>query len=217
MRAFTLPEVLVAIGISGIIAATCMVTFVAIQRCYELSMARSGVRTNVVRMLDAMEIDLRNAESLTAAASSGKNVLPLTITIPQRYSEYEPAASMAGDPGRSATRVQPTFDPNTGKLKFPRSMTVTYAMEPASNATQNLTRAVEWTAASGVTQKATRVIATVPTQTTVTFQDPTGGLLTADDVALVARVSAQSNSKLGRTSAPIAAVSTIFLRTKSLQ
>src|SRR5678816_196738 len=85
--AFTLAELLVAAGITGLIGSICMVSFVAIQRCYELSMARSGVRTNVVRILDAMEIDLRNAASITAAVSGAENVLPLTLSIPQRYSD----------------------------------------------------------------------------------------------------------------------------------
>jgi hypothetical protein len=215
--AFTLAELLVAAGITGLIGSICMVSFVAIQRCYELSMARSGVRTNVVRILDAMEVDLRNASSLTAAVSGGENVLPLTLTIPQRYSDYEPAASMAGDPGRAATRLLPTFDVKTAKLQFPEPITVTFSMAAAGATAKDLTRAVTWTAPGGAKQTASRVIATVPADTKITFGNATGGLLTANDLSIVAKVSAQSNSKAGRTSAPIAAASTIFLRTKSLK
>lgn len=217
LAAFTLAELLVAAGVTGVVAAVCMTSFVAFQRCYELSMARSGVRANVVRIFDALEIDLRNAATVTANVSGAMNVLPLTVSIPQRYSDYEPAAAMAGDPSRIATRLEPEFDPKTGKLGFPRSIVVTYALVDAGTATKNLTREVRWTPLSGPAQTATRVIATVPADTAITFQDPSGGLLSADDLALVARVSAQSNSKAGRSSAPIASVSTIYLRTKSIQ
>jgi hypothetical protein len=215
--AFTLGELLVAAGVAGVIAAVCMTSFVAFQRCYELSMARSGVRTNVVRLFDALEIDLRNATTVTANVSGSVNVLPLTLSIPQRYSDYEPAAAMAGDPSRTGTRLEPEFDPKTGKLGFPRAITVTYALVDAGTATKNLTREVRWTPLSGPAKTATRVIATVPADTAITFQNPSGGLLTTEDLALVARVSARSNSKAGRSSAPIAAVSTIYLRTKSIR
>lgn len=215
--AFTLAEVLVAVGISGLIASACMVAFVAFQRCYELSMARSGVRSNVLRALDAMEIDLRNASAVSAGVSGTSNVLPLIITIPQRYSDFETTVAMAGDPSRVAKRVQPTFDPKTGKLTFANNVTVTYALVDGIAGARNLTRTATWTSPTGVNQTASRVIATMPTDTTITFHSPTGGLMTADDLALVASISAQSNSKIGRSSAPIASKSTIFLRTKSLQ
>lgn len=215
--AFTLAEMLVAAGITGVVAGVCMTSFVAFQRCYELSMARSGVRSNVVRLFDALEIDLRNATALSAGVSGTNNVLPLTITVPQRYSDYETEGSFAGDPGREATRILPTVDTKSGKLSFTRAITITYALVANDATTRNFTRTVSWTPLAGSAKTASRVIATVPLDTTITFKSPTGSLLGATDLALVATVSAQSNSKAGRTSAPIGAAGTVFLRTKSIK
>jgi hypothetical protein len=195
-----------------------MMAFMAFQRCYELSMARSGVRSNVARFFDALEIDLRNATALTAAVSGAKNVLPLTITVPQRYSDYEASGSMAGDPGRTATRVEPTYDVKKKSLTLPQSVTVTYALAANDASTRNLLRTITWTPSGGGASKtASRIIATVPLDTTITFNSTTGGLLASSDLALVATISAQSNSKVGRTSAPIGAAGTVFLRTKAIK
>ena len=216
-RGFTIAEFLVAAGITGVVTGACMMAFMAFQRCYELSITRSGVRSNVARILDALEIDLRNATALTAGVSGSTNVLPLTITVPQRYSDYEASGPMAGDPGRAATRVEPTYDTKTRSLTLPKSVTVTYALAANDASTRNLVRTITWTAPSGGPKTASRIIATVPLDTTITFKSTTGGLLAATDLALVATISAQSNSKVGRTSAPIGAAGTVFMRAKAIQ
>jgi hypothetical protein len=214
---FTLVEFLMAAGITGVIAGACMLAFVAFQKCYELSMARSGVRQNIVRLFDALEIDLRNATAVVAAVSGSNNVLPLTLTLPQRYSDYETAGPLAGDPGRDATRLPPTFDTKTGKLGFSKSITVTYSLAPNQPSTQNVIRAVSWTSLAGAKRSAQRVIATVPTTTTVAFRDRSGVLLNGTSLAIAANVSAQSNSRIGRSAAPLVLASTVFLRTKALK
>ena len=215
--AFTIAELLVAAGITGVTTGACMMAFMAFQRCYELSIARSGVRSNVGRFFDALEIDLRNATTLTAGVSGTTNVLPLTITIPQRYSDYEATGPMAGDPERAATRVEPTYDVQKKCLTLPQTVTVTYSLAANDASTRNLLRSITWTPAGGATKTASRIIATVPLDTTITFNSTTGGLLAATDLALVATISAQSNSKVGRTSAPIGAAGTVFLRTKAIK
>jgi hypothetical protein len=160
---------------------------------------------------------MRNATSLTAAVSGADNVFPLTITLPQRYSDYETAGPLAGDPGRSATRLAPTFDTKTGKLVFSKSVTVSYSLVKSQAATQDLVRTVSWTSLAGAKRSAQRVIATIPTTTTITFRDPSGSLLTGTSLAIAAKISAQSNSKIGRSSAPLVLSSTVFLRTKALK
>ena len=214
-RGFTIAEFLVSAGIAGVVTGACMMAFMAFQRCYELSMARSGVRNNVARFFDALEIDLRNATALAAGVNGTTNVLPLTITIPQRYTDYEASGSMAGDPGRAAARIEPTYDTKTRSLVLPKSVTVTYAFAANDASTRNLVRTITWTPPAGGTKTAARIIATVPLDTTITFRNTTGGLLASTDLALVATISAQSNSKIGRTSAPIGAAGTVFLRAKA--
>jgi prepilin-type N-terminal cleavage/methylation domain-containing protein len=214
-RGFTLIELLVGMGVAAVISSACLVAFSAIQKCYQLSMARSGVRMNVVRVLDSVQMDLRNASAVTASVAGTYNVFPLTMTMPQRYTEYEPSGDLAGDPGRMASRLTPQYDRTTGKLAVARNITVTYTSRQDTATTLTVSRQVQWVGADGRAKSATRAVATLPKDTVIRFRNNTGGLLATTDKALIAQVSVPVTNR-GRATAPIELQGTVYLRGKAL-
>ena len=118
----TLAEIMVALAILGIVLSMCYGSSVALQRGFASTTSWTDARTNQLRVLDSLAVDLRNAtaNSFTISADGLTNTLPLTLTIPMRYQPsksspaYETTGPLAGDPARSATVVNPGVYPTTG-------------------------------------------------------------------------------------------------------
>ena len=112
----TLVEIMVALAILGIVLSMCYGSSVALQRGFAATTSWADARTNQLRVLDSLAVDLRNATatSFTTSADGLTNTLPLTLTIPMRYSAYETTGPLAGDPARSATVVNPGVNTTTG-------------------------------------------------------------------------------------------------------
>src|SRR6266487_5490851 len=108
----TLPEIMIALAILGIVLSVCYGSSVALQRGFASTTSWADARTNQLRVLDSLALDLRNAtaKSFTPSADGLTNTLPLTLTIPMRYSAYETTGPLAGDPARSALRVEPSVN-----------------------------------------------------------------------------------------------------------
>ena len=111
----TLVEIMVALAILGIVLSMCYGSSVALQRGFAATTSWADARTNQLRVLDSLAVDLRNATatSFTTSADGLTNTLPLTLTIPMRYSAYETTGPLAGDPARSATVVNPGVNTTT--------------------------------------------------------------------------------------------------------
>ena len=216
---FTLVELIVGTGISGVLMAVCLTSFIALQKFQAVCLARSGLRTEMIRMFDTMEVDLRSAKSVTAGVSGSENVFPLVVTVPQRYTAYATTNAMAGEPGRSASRIVPTV--SNGKLTVPNDITVSYDSVANGTTAQDIRRTVNWTE-SGVAKTATRVIATVPSAATIRFRSSNStsaspSPITSADIAIVAKVDSPLSSKRIATATPTTMETTIFLRRKALK
>ena len=116
----TLVEIMVALAILGIVLSMCYGSSVALQRGFASTTSWADARTNQLRVLDSLAVDLRNATatSFTTSADGLTNTLPLTLTIPMRYSAYETTGPLAGDPARSATVVNPGVNTTTGGMQY---------------------------------------------------------------------------------------------------
>src|SRR5213080_2541644 len=92
----TLPEIMIALAILGIVLSVCYGSSVALQRGFASTTSWADARTNQLRVLDSLAVDLRNAtaKSFTISADGLTNTLPLTLTIPMRY-QSNPSPSPA--------------------------------------------------------------------------------------------------------------------------
>src|SRR5207247_4703541 len=122
-----LPEIMFALAIFGIVPSVCYGSPFALQRGFASTTSWADARTNQLRGLDSLALDLRNAtaKSFTISADGLTNTLPLTLTIPMRYQPnpspspaYETTGPLAGDPARFALRVEPGVYPTTGGMQY---------------------------------------------------------------------------------------------------
>jgi hypothetical protein len=123
----TLVEIMVALAVLGIVLSVCYGSSIALQRGFASTTSWTDARTNQLRVLDSLAVDLRNAtaKSFTVSADGVTNTLPLTLTIPMRYQPnpssspaYETIGALAGDPARSALRVEPGVYATTGSMQY---------------------------------------------------------------------------------------------------
>src|SRR5438046_7694067 len=144
----TLPEIMIALAILGIVLSVCYGSSVALQRGFASSTSRADARTNQLRVLDSLAVDLRNAtaKSFTISADGLTNTLPLTLTIPMRYQSnpspspaYETTGPLAGDPARSALRVEPGVYATTGSMQYRDSSGQQVRSEEHTSELQSLT------------------------------------------------------------------------------
>lgn len=154
----TLVELMVAVAILGIVLSICYGSSVALQRGFASTTSWTDARTNQLRVLDSLAVDLRNstAKSFTIGADGVTNTLPLTLTIPMRYQPnpspspaYETMGPLAGDPSRSALRVEPGVYATTGSMQYRNSngqqvaVAVTYKYG-GSGTKRAIVRQVDW-------------------------------------------------------------------------
>src|SRR5438477_8678140 len=134
-RGMTLAEIMIALGILGLVLSVCYTSSVALQRGFASTTSWADARANQLRVLDSLAVDLRNAtaKSFTVSANGLTNTLPLTLTIPMRYRPnpssspaYETTGPLAGDPARSAQVVEPSVNPTTGAMQYSDTVRVTY-------------------------------------------------------------------------------------------
>ena len=154
----TLVEIMVALAILGIVLSVCYGSSVALQRGFASTTSWTDARTNQLRVLDSLAVDLRNAtaKSFTISPDGVTNTLPLTLTVPVRYQAnpspspaYETAGPLAGDPARSALRVEPGVYATTGSMQYRDSsgqqvaVAVTYKYG-GSGTKRTIVRQVDW-------------------------------------------------------------------------
>ena len=123
----TLVEIMVALALLGIVLSVCYGSSVALQRGFASTTSWTDARTNQLRVLDSLAVDLRNATA-KSFTTSADGLTFLTLTIPMRYSDYEPETvvlpdglhklAVAGDPARSALRLQPGVYKTTGSIQY---------------------------------------------------------------------------------------------------
>ena len=167
----TLVEIMIALAILGFVLSVCYGSSIALQRGFASTTSWIDTRTNQLRVLDSLAVDLRNATATSLTCPDGiTNTLPLTLTIPMRYEPnpnpppnnpspypaYEPdriglltKLPLAGDPGRFALRVEPGVYRTTGHLQYRDSsgqqvaIAVTYRYE-SSGTKRTIVRQVDW-------------------------------------------------------------------------
>src|SRR5438477_3510038 len=157
-RGMTLAEIMIALGILGLVLSVCYTSSVALQRGFASTTSWADARANQLRVLDSLAVDLRNAtaKSFTVSANGLTNTLPLTLTIPVRYqpnpilsSAYEATGALAGDPARSALALEPGVYATTGSMQYRDSsgqqvaIAVTYRYG-ASGTKRTIVRQIDW-------------------------------------------------------------------------
>ena len=221
----TLPEIMIALAILGIVLSVCYGSSVALQRGFASTTSWADARTNQLRVLDSLAVDLRNAtaKSFTISADGLTNTLPLTLTIPMRYPAYEVTGPLAGDPARSALRVEPGVYATTGSMQYRDSsgqqvaIAVTYRYG-ASGSKRTIVRQIDWpyTAAATSTlalspplpaadNTASREVGSFTNYSSASLSDPDNilkvtftnedmQLISSSDTAVVVRIEASPDS-----------------------
>ena len=172
----TLVELMIALGIVGVVLLVCYSSSIALQRGFIYTSAWTEARINQERVLDSLAVDLRNATKIDFT-------LPLpvivTLTVPSRYSSYyqntgDPSVKFnaaAGDPTSAADvttwlwtaaspapTAVPVPPPNQfGKIVYTNTISVTYTFSPDGT---RISRKVVWT--GGPAGGASRDVAIFP-------------------------------------------------------
>ena len=204
----TLPEIMVALAILGIVLSMCYGSSVALQRGFAATTSWADARTNQVRVLDSLAVDLRNATatSFTTSADGLTNTLPLTLTIPMRYqpnpspsSAYETTGPLAGDPARSATVVNPGVNTTTRSgMQYSDTVRVKYyyggsgtkrtivRLQVDNNASREVSSFTNYSSAS---------LSDPDNILKVTFTNKDMQLINSSDTAVVVKIEASPDSR----------------------
>lgn len=232
-RGMTLPEIMIALAILGIVLSVCYGSSIALQRGFASTTSWIDARTNQLRVLDSLAADLRNAtaKSFTISADGLTNTLPLTLTIPMRYQSnpspspaYETTGPLAGDPARSALRIQPGIYPTTGGMQYRDSsgqqvaIAVTYRYSTGGTK-RSILRQIDWpytapanstlalsSPVSAATNTASREVAAFTNYSSaslsnpdnilkVTFTNKDMQLISSSDTAVLVRIEASPDSR----------------------
>ena len=222
--AFTLAECLVGLAILGIVAGVSVGSYVTLQRGYVFIYTASDLNASLRRVQDSIEVDLRNATTISISSTSA--IQTLTLSVPRPYSAYYTGTGVrAGEP--SAVFTSGSINTTSGALTYSGSMAVVYSGSISStNARSYFERTATW---SGTTAK--RIVATFSnganlfykvgnsgTDGTVTysFVPTTGTTLKTSDTAVSLFISGTTND-LRRPLTTGTLQDTIYLRAHNLQ
>jgi hypothetical protein len=216
--AFTIVELVVASSVGGVVIAASLAGFVAMQRSGAIYMASSEARANQVRLVEALQRDMRNAISHTTAAG---NILPISLVLPNRYSDYELTGNRAGEPRLGAAAARQPVNIVRAKNKVVNVSTVTVRYFSTSGSNQLVVhRELTWADAGGVQRTASRPIAQFAPGAQITLTDisePISGTNPIKYKVIAATVtirSAATTQRAGRAPTAFAMSETVFLRNK---
>ncbi len=197
----TLAEIMVALAILGIVLSMCYGSSVALQRGFAATTSWADARTSQVRVLDSLAVDLRNATatSFTTSADGLTNTLPLTLTIPMRYSAYETTGPLAGDPARSATVVNPGVNTTTRSgMQYSDTVRVTYRYGGSGTKRTIVRHQIDNNASrevSSFTNYSSASLSDPDNILKVTFTNKDMQLINSSDTAVVVRIEASPDSR----------------------
>ena len=197
----TLAEIMVALAILGIVLSMCYGSSVALQRGFASTTSWTDARTNQLRVLDSLAVDLRNATatSFTTSTDGLTNTLPLTLTIPMRYSAYETTGPLAGDPARSATVVNPGVNTTTRVgMQYSDTVSVTYRYGGSGTKRTIVRHQIDNNASrevSSFTNYSSASLSDPDNILKVTFTNKDMQLINSSDTAVVVRIEASPDSR----------------------
>jgi prepilin-type N-terminal cleavage/methylation domain-containing protein len=197
----TLAEIMVALAILGIVLSMCYGSSVALQRGFAATTSWADARTNQLRVLDSLAVDLRNAiaTSFTTSSDGLTNTLPLTLTIPMRYSAYETTGPLAGDPARSATVVNPGVNTTTRSgMQYSDTVRVTYRYGGSGTKRTIVRHQIDNNASrevSSFTNYSSASLSDPDNILKVTFTNKDMQLINSSDTAVVVRIEASPDSR----------------------
>ena len=197
----TLAEIMVALAILGIVLSMCYGSSVALQRGFASTTSWTDARTNQLRVLDSLAVDLRNAiaTSFTTSVDGLTNTLPLTLTIPMRYSAYETTGPLAGDPARSATVVNPGVNTTTRSgMQYSDTVRVTYRYGGSGTKRTIVRHQIDNNASrevSSFTNYSSASLSDPDNILKVTFTNKDMQLINSSDTAVVVRIEASPDSR----------------------
>lgn len=105
-------ELMIALVIVGFVLLAAFSSSTALQRGFGYTTAWSEGRANQTRLLDSLAVDLRNATKIAPFPSPSPSFLPITLTIPKRYTAYRSTGAAAGEPGTTGSPT-PVPTPST--------------------------------------------------------------------------------------------------------
>jgi prepilin-type N-terminal cleavage/methylation domain-containing protein len=213
----TLAEIMIALAILGIVLSVCYGSSVALQRGFASTTSWADARTNQLRVLDSLAVDLRNAtaKSFTISADGLTNTLPLTLTIPMRYPAYETTGPLAGDPARSALGVEPSVNTTTGAMQYSDTVRVIYDYG-GSGTKRTIVRQIDWPSntasreVSSFTNYSSASLSDPDNILKVTFTNKDMQLISSSDTAVVVRIEASPDSRYPENKSVLN--DTVFLR-----
>src|SRR5579862_8563306 len=92
IRAFTLPEVIIAMAVSAFMFAAILTATVTFSRSFQSAIDFARGTTDQQRVLDYIARDLRRAWTVTVSGSNQT----LTVTVPDTYSAYDSQGNPTG-------------------------------------------------------------------------------------------------------------------------
>jgi len=157
--------------VSGVVAVV-FGSYITLEKGFTFTTTWSDARNCMVRVLDAIEIDLRNATSITI--TPGTPAQTLSLKIPDRYATYYTGSNLIDNPadpryhlvlsgsnvraGESGTSIiSGTINPNNGDLTTSGTLYVVYSVIPYGYPTstgKQLIRSGSW---SGMSASGTMV------------------------------------------------------------
>lgn len=202
-KAMTLVELLVTLGVSIVVMGFVFIPFIALQQGFNFSINWSETRLAQTRLIDAMAQDMRNATAVTAA----NGALPLTLTIPIRYSAYETTGGFAGDPQLGSTLLPPVISSTTGNPVYTNG-NITVIYERTGN---TINRRLQQ---PGISPDPARPIATFGGGVSITFQNLGGAAFSssASGDTIIPVVSATATSFNRNQTITMKMTDTVFLR-----
>lgn len=207
-------ELIMASAVGGVVITATLAAFITLQRSGATYMASSEARANQVRLVEALQRDLRNATSYTLG---GGGALPFTMILPGRYSAYESTGNRAGEPKTgTGIRQQVTINPITGKAVATSPATVRFF---ATNQSGQLVvnREITWTE-GGALKTAARPVAQFAPGAAISITEirepvgQSGGTIVR--AATVKVRSAAATQRRGSAPATLEMGETVYLRGK---
>jgi type II secretory pathway pseudopilin PulG len=203
---FTIAELAVATGVGGVLFTAGMTAFVTLQRAGVTYTVAADSRANQVRLLEALQRDLRSASACTFKSDG---TLPITMKLPNRYRDYETTGNRAGEPLQDPTlaRLTVDVDPKSGRAKVTGEVTVRFFSQTTSSGIV-VNREVTWTN-DGVSKTASRAIGNFSADASIKVLPEAG---TKPTSATITIQSAAAATRSGRAPVASRVTETVFLR-----
>ena len=216
---FTIVELVMAIAVGGVVITATLGAFITMQRSGAIYMASGEARGNQVRLVEALQRDLRNATGFgpSGPPTTTPRSLPFTRVLPGRYQDYESTGNRSGEPKPGAgSIIALAVDSAVGRVTDGDAATVRFFATSEPNRLV-VHREVTWSQL-GILRTASRPIAHFAPGAAITItgiSQPIKGTTRTTVRAVEVKVrAAAATQRIGRAPAVVEMSETVFLRGK---